>query len=155
MSNLGIFHTAIGLIALLFGILAFIKDGKIGFSGRNDLMYVVLTLITCATSFMIFKTGKAGPGHILAGLILVFMVLAYFTRNAGAFWVKFVSIASMSTTFFFSLIPTFNETLTRLPVDSPWASGPEDPLVQNVLKGLALLFLVGVFLQFRSLKKAS
>ncbi|TAE34552.1 MAG: hypothetical protein EAZ91_00375 [Cytophagales bacterium] len=153
MSNLGIFHTVVGVVALFLAALSLVQRGKIGFSNRIDLVYIVLTLITCATSFMIFKTGQAGPGHIIAGLVVVCLGIGYFTRNSNNFWGKFISVVSMSATVFLSLIPTINETLTRLPVSGPLADSPEHPVVQNSVKVLLVFFALGVYLQFRSLKK--
>jgi hypothetical protein len=58
-------------------------------------------------------------------------------------------------TFFFHLIPGVTESLTRLPVDSPIASGPDDPLVQKLVGICFLLFLAGATIQVIRLRSRS
>ncbi|HEY1097273.1 MAG TPA: hypothetical protein VGF99_00030 [Myxococcota bacterium] len=61
----------------------------------------------------------------------------------------------LSTSFFFVLLPGFTETLTRLPVDAPFAASPTAPLVVAV-QGLLFAGLVaGLVKQLRALPSRS
>ena len=45
------------------------------------------------------------------------------------------------------------ETLTRVPVGAPLVSGPQDPLLQKLVGATFLVFLVGMILQVRALRR--
>ena len=54
---------------------------------------------------------------------------------------------------YFHFIPGFTETLTRVPIGAPLVSGPQDPLLQKLVGGTFLVFLVGMALQVRALRR--
>lgn len=60
-----------------------------------------------------------------------------------------VETASYSGTVFLLMIPTFTETLTRVPPGAPWVSSPEAPVLLAIDGLLLLLFVAGVRLQLR------
>ena len=64
----------------------------------------------------------------------------------GRFGVYLQTLA-MSFSFFLLLVPGTNETLSRLPVDHPLASGIDSPVVRSALTGLLILFLIGTAYQ--------
>jgi hypothetical protein len=53
----------------------------------------------------------------------------------------------MSTTLLLSMVPATIETLTRLPISHPLATGPNDPLVLKALSGVLMIYVVGVIYQ--------
>lgn len=156
LSQLGIFHTVISIIALIFAGFAFFSEGLIKPFGKLGKYYSVLTAIACISSFWLSKTGKFNPGHAIGILILLLLILAYYLGDKVVAKSKalYVQTFSMSTTVFLSLIPAVNETLSRLPVSQPLANGPDSPIVQNVVKVLLVLLIAGLAGQYFKLKKA-
>ena len=154
LSVLGIIHTAISIIALLAAFYSLYRSGRIDPATGPGRLYIWLTIFTCLTAFPIMKTGHFTPGHYVAIVILVLLPLGIYARSLRVFGklADYVQIFCLSTTLFLSLIPAINETLTRLPISHPIASGPNDPIVQNGLLVLLVLYLVGVVYQFVKLK---
>jgi len=154
LTTLGYIHTIIGLLAFIPAFVSLFSYGVIAPQKRAGKIYILLTTLTCLTSFPIMKSGHLSPGHFLAIIILVMLLLAYFAPSIKLFgqkW-KYIQVALMSLTLFFSLIPTSIETLTRIPLGHPFASGQEDPVLKPVLGVLALIFVVGICYQLYRLK---
>jgi len=96
------------------------------------------------------KRGGFNPGHILSLLVFVLVVAAYFlhTKRPQSKRARYFENLWLTFSFFLSLIPTANETLTRVPIHAPLAKGPTDPIVLNTLLALFIAFIVGSVLQF-------
>jgi uncharacterized membrane protein len=155
LSNLGIFHTAISILAIIVAIIALFRTGRIDPRATLGRWYIVLTIITCLTSFGIMKTGHFTPAHGLSVLVLMLLPLAIYSRRLfGARGGK-VEIILMSTTLFLSFIPAITETLTRLPVSHPIAESPDAAVLKMSYLGLTLLFAIGLFLQLRKPRPAN
>lgn len=154
LSVLGIIHTAISILAILSGFYALALDGKIIPSSKLGKTYIILTILTCLTSLPIMKLGHPTAGHYLAVLILILLPIAIFVRQLRIFGklADYVQVILMSATLFFSLVPATVETLTRLPINAPLASGPDSPIVQKGLSCLVILFIVGVAYQLVKLR---
>lgn len=58
-----------------------------------------------------------------------------------------MQIICLSTSYFLLMFFTTTETLTRLPADHPFASGPTDPALNPVRLGLLATFVIGVAYQ--------
>lgn len=151
LSNLGIFHTAIGVIAIFAAVAGFIRDGKIDLSQLTGKIYFYFTLITSLTALGLSKQGGFNPGHIFALFIVVLILVAYllYSRKKGNHSARFVENFLLSFSFFLSLVPTVNETITRIPVGHPLAKGPTDPIVGQILLVIFILFVIGSVFQFR------
>src|SRR2546429_4293987 len=65
LTPLGTFHTAIGLIAVVAGVIAFVRDKEISPKNLVGRIYVTTTVITCLTGFGIFQHGGFGKPHVL------------------------------------------------------------------------------------------
>lgn len=158
LSILGIIHTAISVIALIAAFAALSQAGKIDPKSGTGKLYVLLTIITCLTGFPIMKTGHPSGGHYLGIIILVLLPLGIYARRLfGKSW-AYIQLITMSTTLFLSMIPAIIETLTRLPMSHPLATGPNDPVILKALSALLLIYLVGVCYQLIKLisqKKAA
>ncbi len=150
MTSLGIFHTIVSIVALLVAFVAIFRQGLIAPYSSVGKVYSVLTVVACGTAFGIYKTGKFSPGHILAVLILVVLLLVYVVLDQKK---TFLQTLCMSATLFFSMIPTIVETLTRLPVGAPFAPDAEAPLVKMCVGIVFVLFLAGATWQFFRHKK--
>lgn len=154
LTSLGIFHTAIGLIAVAAGLIALIRDKEI--SPRNGLgkIYLITTIVTCVTAFGIFQHGGFGKGHVLSVLTLLTLVVAALAGYSGLFGraSRYVETVSYSATFLFHWIPAITETSTRLPPGAPLAASPEAAGLQAATGVLVTLFLIGAALQVRRLR---
>jgi hypothetical protein len=147
LSVLGIIHTVISVLALLIALFALLRDGKINPVNGRGKWYILITVITCITGFPIMRFGHLTPGHYLAIIILVLLPIGIYASRIFGKAGDYVQVIIMSTTVFFSFIPTIVESLTRLPVTHPLAVGPNDPLIQKAQLLLIVLFLTGVTYQ--------
>ncbi|QSQ25946.1 hypothetical protein JY651_13870 [Pyxidicoccus parkwayensis] len=149
MSTLGIIHTALSVLPILFGLWAFLRDGRINPGTRVGGLYLLTMVASIVTSFGLSRAGGFNPGHALGIFALVLMGLAVLAPRLG--WLgngaPYVQTLAMSASFLVLLIPGTVETLTRLPAGQPLATGPESPAVQGTLGVLLVLFLVGTAFQ--------
>ncbi|MFB9841609.1 hypothetical protein [Mucilaginibacter ginsenosidivorans] len=153
LSVLGIIHTAISIIALLVAYYALYRSGKLDPATGPGRTYILLTILTCVTGFPIMKTGHLTAGHFTAIIILVLLPIGIYAHRIFGKAAKYVQVIVMSTTLFLSMVPAIVETLTRLPISSPIATGPNDPIIQNGLLILFILYIAGVIYQVIKIKK--
>ena len=154
LTTLGVYHTAISVVALIAGIILLVRDHSI--SGRTSLgkVYVVATILTCITSLAIFQHGGFGKPHVLAILTLIVLAiaaLAGYTRVFGRLS-RYVEGVSYSATFLFHMIPGITETSTRLPRSAPLVASADAPELQVATALLLVIFLIGATLQIFSLR---
>jgi hypothetical protein len=155
LSIIGIIHTAISILALFTGFYCLLRDGKIAPLTGTGKLYVLLTIITCLTSFPIMKTGQFTGAHGLGVMVLVLLLVGAYAKSFKSFAKPgdYIQVFVMSATLFLSCIPAIVETLTRLPISHPIATGPNDPIIQTSLGILTLTFFAGVAYQLYKLKK--
>jgi len=151
LSNLGIFHTVIGVVAIASAVTGFIKSGKIDLQKLPGKMYFYLTLITSLTALGLSSVKGFNPGHILALLVIILISVAYFlsAKRQGNNRARYFENFFLSFSFFLSMLPTVNETFTRIPVGHPLAAGPNDPLIGISILLLFIMLIAGSVLQFR------
>jgi hypothetical protein len=151
LSYLGIFHTVIGVIAIIAAFVSLLKSAKIDLNSWSGKIYFYFTLVTSLTALGLSSVKGINPGHILALFIVILIAAAYylFAKKPGHNRSRFFENFFLSFSFFLSLLPTVNETFTRVPVGHPLANGPQDPLIAKTLLALLVLFIAGSILQFR------
>ena len=155
LTSLGIFHTAISLMAVATGATALIRDKKITWANMVGKTYVITTIVTCITGFGIFQHGGFGVPHVLGIITLLILVLALTAGKSSKVFGSlspYIETVAYSITFFFHLVPGITETTTRLPIDAPLASGPNDPHLKMAIGITFLLFLIGTTLQVLKLR---
>ena len=155
LSGLGIFHTVIGVAALIAAIFSFIKHGKIELNVLSGKIYFYGTAVTSLTALGISKHGGFNPGHVFSIFILILVVGAYFlySQKKDSYRARYFENLCLSFSFFLSLVPTVNETFTRVPVGHPLAKDIKDPIIGNTLLFLLLLFIAGSIYQFVKQRK--
>lgn len=151
LTPLGIIHTALGLIAVVAGIISFFRYKEISSGTRLGMIYIVMTILTCLTGFGIFQRGGFNIAHVLGIVTLVVLAIAGFSHLFGRA-AKHVATVSYSATFFFHMIPGVTETFTRIPTGAPLFANPDDPALQKTISVLFVVFLAGAFLQVRRLR---
>ena len=155
LSNLGIFHTIIGITAIIAAVISYIRFGKINVSHSTGKIYFYTTVVTSLTALGISKHGGFNAGHIFALFIVVLVVIAYLLhlRKPGNTKVRFFENFLLSFSFFLSWVPTVNETLTRVPVGHPLAKAPTDAIIAKALLVILILFIAGSVYQFITQRK--
>jgi len=154
LTQLGVIHTAISLIAVAAGLFAFFRDKEI--SPRNGVgkIYIIATILTCLTGFGIFQHGGFGKPHTLGIITLIVLAVAYvagYTKLYGRLS-PYIETVSYSATFLFHLIPGITETTTRLPLGAPLLPNADAPALQVATAVLLVAFLIGAALQVRRLR---
>ena len=155
LSNLGIFHTVIGVVAIVAPLIAFVRYGRIDLRQLTGKIYFYFTLVASLTALGISKHGGFNPGHIFALFIVILVVVAFYLsrKKQGNTRVRYFENFLLSLSFFLSLVPTINETFTRVPVGHPLAKAPTDPIIVGTLLVFLLLFVAGSIHQFRKQRK--
>lgn len=157
LSAIGVVHTLLGIIALAVGTRVLYTDKEISPAKPLGRIYLITTLLASVTALMIFRRGPFGPGHALAVLTLLALVVgmaAASTRLFGKFS-PYLQALSFSATLLFNAIPGITEALTRLPLGSPVFAGPEAPEFKAIYGVLLLLFVMGTALQLRWIHQQS
>jgi len=151
MIPLGWFHTAMGIIALGSGGFTLARFKEISLQTRSGQIYLATTLITAVTALAIFQRGEFGPGHALAVMTLLALVVGTVAATTNLFGKvsRYVQAVSYSATLLFHCIPAVTDGLLRLPVGDPVLTSIEDPILKMCYLGLLVIFLVGVGLQLR------
>lgn len=155
LSNLGIFHTAIGVVAIIAALVAFVKYGKIDVGQLTGRVYFYCTLVTSLTALGISKHGGFNAGHVFSLLIIVLILVAYYlhARKKGHNKARYFENFLLSFSFFLSMLPTVNETFTRIPVGHPLAKDISDPVIGRTLIVILLLFVTGAVYQIIKQRK--
>src|SRR5437773_3596955 len=117
LTPFGAFHTAISLVAVLAGLVAFIRYKAISPRSLAGKVYIGMTVATCVTGFFIFHHGGFGKPHVLGIVTLLVLGVAAIAGYSNVFGraSRYVETISYSATFFFHMIPAITETSTRLP----------------------------------------
>lgn len=155
MIPLGWFHTVVGITALTTGAIALAKFKEINLQTRPGQIYLAATLITAGTALAIFQRGEFGPGHALAVMTMLALAVGTIAEKTGLFGKlsRYVQAVSYSATLLFHCIPAVTDGLLRLPVGDPVLTSIEDPVLKMCYLGLLLLYLVGISLQMRWIRR--
>ena len=152
---LGWFHTIMGIIALVSGGYTLAKFKEISHQIRSGQIYLVTTLITAGTALAIYQHGFFGPAHVLAVMTLGALAAGMTASTTKLFGnaSRYVRAFFFSSTLLFHCIPAVTDALLRLPVGDPFLTSIEDPILRMCYLGLLVLFLVGVSLQMRWIRR--
>jgi hypothetical protein len=156
LSPLGLFHTAVSILPIGFGLLAFFRDGKIDPKNTVGKLYLGTMLITCVTALGFLPSKGFTPGQVLNVVTLALLFAGTFTVRGKWRGEGYVQTLSLSASYLLLMVALTTETLTRLPADSPFAKeGPTDPALMPVRLGLLVAFVLGVGYQVFKLGAAN
>jgi hypothetical protein len=155
MSTFGIIHTAISVLPIGFGAMAFIRDGKIDPRTWAGKAYLYTMLAGTVSSWGFLPTKGFTPGQVLTLITLALLLAGMFTvkgrpRESGS-----VQVICLSASYFLLMFFATTESLTRLPLDHPFATGPTDPALLPVRIVLLVALLAGVGYQLFKQRVAS
>ena len=156
LTQLGVVHTLIGLVAVAAGIIAFLRFGRISPANNVGRVYVVTTVLTCLTGFGIFQHGGFGKPHVLGIVTLVVLGIAAVAGRTTLFGraSAYVETISYTATFLFHMIPAVTETTTRLPLGAPLLPNADAPELKTAAGILFALFIAGAAWQVWRLRSA-
>ena len=103
MSQLGIIHTLIGVVAVIAGIIALAREFRITSKNKVGEVYIHSTVLTCLTGFGIYNQGGFGVPHVLGIITLLVLGAAWLAEVKQTFGAKskLVETLSYTTTLFF------------------------------------------------------
>jgi len=155
ISALGWFHTVLGAAALVSGTIALVRYREITLQTLPGRIYLLATLVTAATALAIFQHGAFGPGHVLAVVTLLALGVGTLASVTGIFGAasRAIRAISFTSTLLFHAIPAVTDALLRLPVGDPVATSIRDPLLRHCYLVLLVLFLAGIGLQLRWIRR--
>lgn len=150
LSTLGIVHTVISLVPLVAGLWAFYRAGRIDPRSPAGRWYVYGMVLGVLTAFGLSSTGGFNAGHAIGILCLLAIVAGCYAQRISALGNlrEYLETMAMSFSFFLMMIPTLNESLSRLPPSNPIGHGPDSPPVQTAVMIALLVFVIGVLYQF-------
>lgn len=156
LTPLGLFHTLVSLVAVLFALLAVLWERGVTPKTPIGRTYLWSLLITTITGFPIVRHGTIGPPHVVGAITLVVLAVAAVAEWTHVFGraSEYVKTIGYSTTILLLMIPTVTETLTRVPPGAPLVASPEAPIFKPLYSVLLVMFLVAVTLQVRRLRAA-
>lgn len=154
LTDLGVIHTAISLLALAAALASFLRDGGIWLSTGAGRAYFWLTVLTCLTGFPIMQHGGFGKPHVLGIVTLIVLAIVALAAKRNQFGNRspYVETIGLSLTVFFHMIPAIAEGGTRLPSGNPWLTHPEEPAALAATGFCFLVFLVGAIWQVRRMR---
>jgi uncharacterized membrane protein len=149
LTQLGAVHTAISLLAVLAGVVALFRYGRITTATQAGLWFVLLTAATCITGLFIFRHGGFGPPHGLSVITLLLLAVTWVVERKAANWkpAAYIVVLGNSLALFFHLLPALNEGGTRWPLGNPAFTGPTDPKLQAWLAAGFAAYVVGAGIQ--------
>ena len=155
LSYMGIFHTVIGIVALISGFKILWQNKQISYVPMTGQIYLWTTVITAASALTIFKHGSFNVAHALGILTLLAVIVGVVAEKTVVLksWNKYFVALCYSSTMLFHLIPTATEILTRFPIDSPVVTSLKDPFLHKTFLAIFVLFLIMLALQMNWLRK--
>jgi uncharacterized membrane protein len=157
LTPFGVFHTLISLVAVIAGVVSFVRSGRIGPGDLPGKVYVAFTVASCVTALGIFHHGGFGPPHAVAILTLGVLGVAALARATSLFGraSRYVETIGYSATFLFHMIPAVTETSTRLPPGHPLVADADAPALKATYLVLLALFALGAAVQWKALRGAA
>ena len=153
LTPLGVFHTAISLVAIVAGAWALARDKAIVLNLPGKL-YLTATALTAATGLMMFRHDVWRIGHSFSVLTLAVLAIGTLAAATPLFGraSRYIQAICFSSTMLLHLITGTAETVTRLPPSAPLISAANAFIFPYLMWSLVFLFLVGLAFQLRWLR---
>lgn len=157
ITALGALHTLIALVGVFAGFTALARHREIRLNTTAGSVFFWFTVGAAFTGLFIFRRGGFGVPHVLSLLTLLVLAAAWFAERRAGFGrlSAYAAVLFNLTALFFHFIPAFVETLTRVPLGAPLASGPEDPVLFGPIGAAFTAYLIGAAWQVLRVRGAS
>jgi hypothetical protein len=136
------FHTLLSLLPVGFGFAALVRHGAIDSHTRLGKWYVGTMLAGTVSSFGFLPTLGFTPGQVLTLVTLGLLLVGTFTLGGRWRGPGYTQTVALTTSFLLLMVFLTTETLKRVPVDHPFATGPADPSLIPVRLGLLVAYLL-------------
>lgn len=128
------------------------RHGRIVPRSTAGVIYFICMLIGSLTIFLV---AKAPVGNAIAVVTLVLLIagysVAYVPRLGRA--AVYLETIFLNLTVFLLLVPSVNETLTRVPDGHPIVMEPGSPILLGAIGSLVAMLVVGLTLQIIHLRR--
>lgn len=151
-------HTAISIIAIIAGFIVMFGMLKSTRPGGLTALFLVLTILTSATGFLIppILTDKLLPSHIiglLSEVLLLFACVALYAMKLSGSWRWIYAVTALLALYFNTFVLVIQSflkipALTALAPGNPPA-GPVFAVVQGVVLVFFVLMIIGAVRRFR------
>jgi hypothetical protein len=155
MSPLGIVHTTVSVLPIGFGLAGFLRHGRIDPKTRMGKLYIGTMLAGSLTALGFIASKGFTPAQVLTFATLGLLLAGLFTFRGQRRAHGIVQTISLSASYLLLWVFTTTEALTRVPVGTPFAAGPDDPALVPVRLALLAAFLVGLVYQLRALRRVT
>jgi hypothetical protein len=155
LTPLGAFHTAVSLIAVAAGLIAYARNGEITADNAAGRIYLYTTALTALTAYGVVEHGgEFGMLHTIGSVTLGLLVLAVVAGKTDLLgrMAPYVEVGSYSATFFFHVVVGVTEGAIHFPAGAPLVATRDHPTLQAVTVVMLVIFLVGTALQLRGLR---
>jgi hypothetical protein len=154
LTALIVFHTAVSILPIGFGLYAFARDGMIDPRNRVGKLYVATMLVGSLSAFGFIPAFGFTPGQVLTLITLALLFTGTLTLRGRWRGAGYVQTLSLSASYLLLMVFATTETLKRVPVDHPFAASAADPSLIPVRLGLLVLFVIGITYQILRLRQA-
>ena len=152
MSPFGMFHTAVSVLPIAFGLVAFARYGGIDPKTRAGKWYLLTMLAGSVSSWWFIATKGFNPAQVLTLITLALLAIGTLTLRGAWRGPGHVQTLALSASYLLLMVFATTETLTRVPLGQPFATGPADPALLPVRLALLTAFVVGVGYQVMQLR---
>jgi|EndMetStandDraft_9_1072997.scaffolds.fasta_scaffold59758_2 hypothetical protein len=139
-------HTAISLLAILFGVLALVEMLGVALPSFVGVIFLLLAFLTSATGFL-FPFNSLLPSHIVGGIALAVLAVALLARYAGHLagaWRWIYSVMVVASVYFLIFVGVA-QAFAKIPALqglAPTQSEPPFAIAQLVV--LAIFIAIGI-----------
>ncbi len=151
MTAFTLVHTGLSVLPVGFGLAAFLKHGSISTATRLGRLYAATMLAATVSSFGFLFTVGFTPGQVLTLLTLALLLVGSVSANGHWRRYGYTQAMALSTSYLLLLVFATTETLKKVPVSQPFATGPNDPSLIPVRLVLLALFALAIVFQVRKI----
>ena len=153
ISPLGWLHTLGSLPAIPLALWMLARHGRIVPRSGAGIAWFIFMAIGGLTVFLIAKQPVSNG---IAVVTLMLLVAGYAVGRVSALGraALYLETIFLSLTVFLLMVPSVNETLTRVPNGDPIAKGPDSPILLGAIGSLVVLLIVGLTAQILHLRRS-
>ena len=131
MSPFGIFHTAVSILPIGFGLFAFVRDERIDPENRVGKLYLGTMLLGCVTAFGFIATKGFSPAQMLTVVTLALLFGGIFTVRGRRRGPGLMQTICLSATYFLLMFLTTTEGADQTSRRSPVRVGTDRPRTKS------------------------